>query len=78
MIKATLSEQLKELRRQIYEQPLPADEFARQVALTLGDEEDMQAAREFCRWFKRRYPTAKARLDYANQRYREWMRMSPI
>ena len=43
-------------------------------AITVGQDE---AEQRLDRWFKRRYPTAKERLDYARRTYAEWMRSAP-
>lgn len=65
------------LRRAFYETPLPPEEFDRRLAAALSEEEELEAALALCRWFKRRYPTAKERLDYARRKYAEWMRSAP-
>ena len=62
------------LRKELYEEPLSPEEFDRRLSQALAEEDEIQAALELCRWFKRRYPTAKERLDYARQKYAEWMR----
>lgn len=65
---------LATLREAVYEKPLEPDEFARRLALALAEEDELARAAELIAWFKRRYPTAKDRLDYIRARHVEWMR----
>jgi hypothetical protein len=66
----------EELRR-LVEEPLPADEFARRLAVPLTDEE-VEDTIALHRWFVRRYPTALERLAYVRRKYREWTRPLPV
>jgi hypothetical protein len=58
----------------IWEEPLPPEEFERLVHRAIADldgpEGEEMAA--FMDWFKRRYPTALERLRYTTRKYREW------
>jgi hypothetical protein len=58
--------------QRIWEAPLPPEEFERRLALILADEEQLERTAELCRWFQRRYPTARERLAYARRKYAEW------
>ena len=62
------------LRKELCEEPLSPEEFDRRLSQARAEKDEIQAALELCRWFKRRYPTAKERLDCARQKYAEWMR----
>ena len=74
---AVKSQELSEEVRRIWERELSPEEFHRQVAAAIADEEDMQQQAELCAWFSRRYPTASERLRYARRKYAEWTRRPP-
>jgi hypothetical protein len=58
------------------EASLPVDEFDRRVqAFT---EEEALEALELIRWFMRRYPTPKERLDFARRTFDQWTRPATI
>lgn len=48
-------------------------EFAQRLVTPVGEEERAEMI-ELIRWFSRRYPTPKARLDYARRKHAEWTR----
>jgi hypothetical protein len=52
---------------------LPADEFDRRVSAPLTEEE-LAATEALVRWFTRRYPSVRERLDYARRAWRRWTR----
>ncbi len=57
---------------------LPDDEFERRIAAPLSDDE-LRETEALVRWFTRRYPTAKERLDYyARRKFEEWTRPATI
>jgi hypothetical protein len=58
------------------EASLPVDEFDRRVAAFT--EEEAQEALELIRWFMRRYPTPKERLDFARRTFEQWTRPTRI
>jgi hypothetical protein len=47
---------------------IDAEEFERRVSAPLTPEE-LEANTELIRWFRRRYPTVKERLEYARHMY---------
>lgn len=55
------------------EQTLPAEEFLRRAAEPPPAEEQRELL-QLIRWFRRRYPTPRARLAYARRKQREWTR----
>jgi hypothetical protein len=63
----------EELVYEIYEKPLAPEEFERRVREALEREDDLADLREQIRWFKRRYPTAAARLRYSHESYASFM-----
>jgi hypothetical protein len=58
------------------EASLPVDEFNRRV-LAFTDEEADNAL-QLIRWFMRRYPTPKERLDFARRTFAQWTRPTRI
>jgi hypothetical protein len=64
------------LDRHLLEQadtPLSPEQFDRIVnAPCVGDEHEETVA--LIRWFERRFPTAKQRLDWASKSFEEWTR----
>ena len=60
----------------IYESALPPDEFERRLKLALAelDGPEGKEIADHIGWFRRRYPSSLARLDYARRKYREAMR----
>jgi hypothetical protein len=50
---------------------LPPEEFDRRVRAPMSDAEAQDIA-ELVEWFKRRYPTAEARLAYARRKMRQY------
>jgi hypothetical protein len=58
------------------EQSLPVEEFDRR--LRAFTDEEREEALALIRWFKRRYPTAKERLDFARRMYEQWTRPTQI
>lgn len=60
--------------RDVWAEPLPADEFERLLrrALTDLDGEEGEEMRAFMAWFVRRYPTPLERLRYTTRKYKEW------
>lgn len=59
--------------RELIEQPIDAREFERRITEPLTDDE-LEANLELIRWFRRRYPTVKERLDYARHMYAQMTR----
>ena len=58
------------------EASLTVEEFDRRArAFT---EEETEEALEQIRWFLRRYPTVKERLDFARRTFAQWTRKTPI
>jgi hypothetical protein len=57
--------------RTLADRPLPLEEWKRQAAIPLSDDERDRTL-ELVRWFTRRYPTPAERLAYARQAYRRW------
>jgi hypothetical protein len=58
------------------EASLPVEEFNRRVqAFT---DEEAEEALELIRWFMRRYPTPKERLDFARRTFDQWTRPTRI
>ena len=51
-----------------YDRELTPEEFDRRLARALADDEDMQSTAELIEWFRRRYPTAGARLAYVRRK----------
>ena len=49
-------------------------EFARRVRRALAEEEEIANIGQLIAWFRRRYPTAKARLAYVRKKHAEWTR----
>lgn len=58
------------------EASLPVDEFNQRVANFTADE--AAEALELIRWFMRRYPTPKERLDFARRTFEQWTRPAQI
>jgi hypothetical protein len=58
------------------ESSLPVDEFDRRLGAFT--EEETEAALELIRWFMRRYPTPKERLDFARRTFEQWTRPTRI
>jgi hypothetical protein len=50
---------------------LTPEEFLRRLRAPISDSERSEM-QDLVRWFSRRYPTPKARLDYARRKYAEW------
>ncbi|MFO0761219.1 MAG: hypothetical protein U0359_32370 [Byssovorax sp.] len=58
------------------EASLPVEEFERR--LRAFTEEEAQEAEDLIRWFMRRYPTPKERLDFARRTFAQWTRPTRI
>jgi hypothetical protein len=58
------------------EASLPVEEFERR--LRAFTDEEREEALELIRWFMRRYPTAKERLDFARRTFEQWTRPTRI
>jgi hypothetical protein len=58
------------------EASLPVEEFDRR--LRAFTEEETEEALALIRWFLRRYPTPKDRLDFARRMYDQWTRPGTI
>jgi hypothetical protein len=58
------------------EASLPVEEFDRRLQ-AFTDEEALEAL-ELIRWFMRRYPTPKERLDFARRTFAQWTRPTVI
>lgn len=61
-----------EAAHDVWETPLSVEDFELRLARALAETEEIERARELIAWFKRRYPTARERLDYARRKYAEW------
>lgn len=72
MIKSYLAPEIAEQ----VERSLPVEEFDRRVQAFTAEEEE--EALELIRWFMRRYPTAKERLDFARRTFAQWTRPTSI
>jgi hypothetical protein len=59
------------------ERRLSSEEVRAALAVPLGDAEEADS-RSLIRWFRRRYPTPAARLDYARRAYRRWAGARPV
>ncbi len=64
-----------ELAEQV-EASLPVDEFDRRVRAFTAEE--AEEALGLIRWFMRRYPTPKERLDFARRTFEQWTRPTRI
>ena len=53
------------------ERRLTAEEMREALAVPLSDSEREESL-SLIRWFRRRYPTAGGRLDYARRAYQRW------
>ena len=62
--------------RALEDEPLTREEFERLMAIT-PSEEDYAETDALLEWFQRRYPTAKARLDYVRRMTAMWSRSIP-
>jgi hypothetical protein len=60
-----------------HDRELTPAEFDELLRRALAEEDEMAAQRAHIAWFRKRYPTAKERLQFATRRYREWMRSRP-
>lgn len=58
------------------EASLPVEEFDRR--LKAFTPEESEEALELIRWFMRRYPTPKERLDFARRTFAQWTRPTRI
>lgn len=58
------------------EASLPVDEFDRRIGAFTAEE--AEEALELIRWFMRRYPTPKERLDFARRTFDQWTRPARI
>jgi hypothetical protein len=54
------------------EATLSPEEFDRRVASV--SEAEIEESIQLIRWFTRRYPTPKARLDFARRMFEQWTR----
>lgn len=52
------------------DEPLTPEEWAHLEAIPVSEAE-LAETLDLIRWFKRRYPTVRARLAYARRKYRE-------
>ena len=64
----------------VWETPLPPEEFERLVARALADLDgaDGEEMAAFMAWFKRRYPTPIERLRYCTAETRKWSKTRGI
>jgi hypothetical protein len=64
----------------VYETPLPAEEFERRLVEALASVRGAEGAeiRDHVEWFLRRYPTPLARLEYARRKYEEAVRFRGV
>ena len=53
---------------------LSPEEFERRLARVLAEKDEIANIRALIAWFRRRYPTAKARLAYVRRKHAEWTR----
>lgn len=58
------------------EESLPVEEFDRRLAAFTDEEREEALA--LIRWFTRRYPTPKERLDFARRMFEQWTRPTQI
>lgn len=67
---------LRERLRALDETPMPVEEFLRlsREPLDAAERDEVLA---LVAWFTRRYPTPRARLDYARRAWRRWTRLGP-
>ena len=62
--------------QRLAERRLSAEEIREALAVPLSDLEREETLSKI-RWFRRRYPTAGERLEYARRAYRRWTAAQP-
>lgn len=66
--------------RDVWEEPLPPEEFERLVRRALADLDGPEGEEMLAhmRWFMRRYPTLLDRLRYSTRKFKEWSKTRGI